>query len=110
MFASLQLLMMTSAWFARRCTLFFFYISLLCDLSIASPTPPKNGTCRKTKVVILGAGMTGIAAAQALHNASVTDFIIVDVNDYIGGRVKHTSFGKNASSGEPYVVELGYVF
>jgi polyamine oxidase len=51
--------------------------------------------------------MTGIAAAQALYNASVTDFIIVDVNDYIGGRVKHTTFGTNASTGEPYVVELG---
>ncbi|EPE27798.1 FAD/NAD(P)-binding protein [Glarea lozoyensis ATCC 20868] len=75
--------------------------------SLATPTPPKNGTCTKTKVVILGAGMTGIAAAQALYNASVTDFIIVDVNDYIGGRVKHTTFGKNASTSEPYVVELG---
>jgi polyamine oxidase len=87
--------------------LFLLSLCFLLGPSFASPTPPKNGTCTKTKVAILGAGMTGIAAAQALHNASVTEFIIVDVNDYIGGRVKHTTFGKNASTGEPYVVELG---
>ncbi|KAI1306568.1 amine oxidase [Xylaria venustula] len=62
--------------------------------------------CRKTKVAILGAGVAGITAAQALVNASVTDFLIVERNDYIGGRVKHTEFGKKPD-GTPYVVELG---
>jgi polyamine oxidase len=63
-------------------------------------------TCRKTKVAVLGAGVSGITAAQALHNASITDFVIVDRNDYIGGRVKHTTFGKS-KDGTPYTVELG---
>ncbi|KAI1114616.1 amine oxidase [Nemania sp. NC0429] len=62
--------------------------------------------CRKTKVAILGAGVAGITAAQALVNASVTDFIIVERNDYIGGRVKHAAFGKKPD-GSPYTVELG---
>ncbi|KAH6674231.1 putative flavin-containing polyamine oxidase [Halenospora varia] len=66
----------------------------------------QNSTCTKTKVVVLGAGMAGITAAQTLHNASIEDFVIVDVNDYIGGRVRHTNFGKDGN-GEPYVVELG---
>lgn len=56
--------------------------------------------------MVLGAGMAGITAAQTLHNASIEDFVIVDVNDYIGGRVRHTNFGKDGN-GEPYVVELG---
>ncbi|KAI0473120.1 putative flavin-containing polyamine oxidase [Xylariaceae sp. FL0804] len=76
--------------------------------SVASPTPYGNGTthCRKTKVAILGAGTAGIAAAQALTNASISDFVIVDRNDYIGGRVKHTTFGKKPD-GSPYTIELG---
>ena len=80
-------------------------------LTIATPLQPqtesRSNTCTNTKVAVLGAGMAGIAAAQALSNASMTDFIIVDVNDYIGGRVAHTTFGTNVSSGEHYVVELG---
>ncbi|KAI1326643.1 amine oxidase [Xylariaceae sp. FL0255] len=75
----------------------------------ASPTPESESystSCRKTKVAILGAGAAGITAAQTLTNASITDFLIVDRNDYIGGRVKHTNFGKKAD-GTPYTVELG---
>lgn len=62
--------------------------------------------CRKTTVAILGAGVAGITAAQALSNASVTDFLIIERNDYIGGRVAHTNFGTKPD-GTPYVVELG---
>ncbi|KAI1213152.1 putative flavin-containing polyamine oxidase [Annulohypoxylon truncatum] len=62
--------------------------------------------CRKTTVAVLGAGVAGITAAQALSNASVSDFLIIDRNDYIGGRVRHTNFGKKPD-GTPYVVELG---
>ena len=76
------------------------------QLTSAIPLQPRE-TCTKTQVAVLGAGMTGIAAAQALTNSSMTDFIIVDVNDYIGGRIKHTTFGLNQTSNEPYVVELG---
>ena len=43
---------------------------------------------------------------QALSNASVTDFLIVEYNNDVGGRVAHTSFGARPD-GTPYVVELG---
>ena len=65
-----------------------------------------KGSCRKTSVAVLGAGMAGIAAAQSLTNISVTDFVIVDVNSHIGGRVKHANFGTDPN-GYPYTVELG---
>ena len=55
---------------------------------------------------MLGAGIAGITAAQAMSNVSMNDFIIVDVNSYIGGRVAHTTFGKSPD-GTPYTVELG---
>lgn len=35
------------------------------------------------------------------------DFLIVEYNGEIGGRVKHTDFGKKPGSNDPYVVELG---
>ena len=88
--------------FAALCSL-----STLVSEASAIPLADQGGkTCRKTKVAILGAGITGITAAQALTNSSVTDFIIVDRNDYIGGRVHHTTFGEKPD-GSPYTVELG---
>ncbi|KAL9561087.1 hypothetical protein ACKAV7_014442 [Fusarium commune] len=59
-----------------------------------------------TKVAILGAGVAGITAAQTLHNASIHDFIILEHNDYVGGRMKHTTFGES-SDGTTLTVELG---
>jgi polyamine oxidase len=78
----------------------------LCAPASHSEKAKGSSTCRKTQVAILGAGVAGITAAQALTNASITDFVIVDRNDYIGGRVKHTTFGKK-HDGTPYTVELG---
>jgi len=58
--------------------------------------------CGKTEVVILGGGVAGIIAAQTLHNNSIENFIIVEYNPEIGGRMRHARFGdKN------YTVEFG---
>ncbi|CVL03958.1 related to polyamine oxidase precursor [Fusarium mangiferae] len=80
-------------------------LGLLLGSSEAASIPRKE-TCTKTKVAILGAGVAGITAAQTLHNASIHDFIILERNDYVGGRMKHTTFGKS-SNGTPFTVELG---
>jgi polyamine oxidase len=74
--------------------------------AVALPGNPLTPKCTKTQVAILGAGVSGITAAQTLHNASISDFIIVEYNGEIGGRVAHTTFGKD-SKGQPYTVELG---
>ncbi|KAG6115909.1 hypothetical protein E4U13_002261 [Claviceps humidiphila] len=65
-----------------------------------------DASCKKTTVAILGGGMAGITAAQALRNESITDFIIIEYNDRIGGRATHASFGKQGD-GSPWAVELG---
>lgn len=36
----------------------------------------------------------------------MTDFLIVEYRDRIGGRVAHTTFGAQAD-GTPYTIELG---
>jgi polyamine oxidase len=92
----------------------FPFLSLLAlsttAASIATPRgntgPPNTPQCRQTKVAILGGGLAGVTAAQALHNASISDFLILEYNNALGGRMVHTTFGKD-SSGNPYVVELG---
>ena len=63
--------------------------------------------CRQTKVLILGGGVAGITAAQTLANNSITDFIILEHNSDLGGRIAHTTFGKQPNSSEPYTIELG---
>ena len=73
-----------------------------------SPPPAYAGpsSCKKTKVAVLGAGVAGVTAAQALHSASIDDFVIIEYNDHIGGRVLNEPFGKKPD-GTPYSVELG---
>ncbi|KAI3392858.1 hypothetical protein diail_5033 [Diaporthe ilicicola] len=87
-------------------SLFGLYLTPL--QAAGSPVGRRNETvCRKTQVAILGAGVAGVTAAQALSNASVTDFVIVERNNYIGGRVAHTTFGSKPDGSGPYTVELG---
>ena len=43
---------------------------------------------------------------QALSNNSVTDFIILEYKDHIGGRVHSVPFGTGAD-GKPLLVEYG---
>jgi polyamine oxidase len=84
-------------------------LTALADLTVVVVSVPitrSNDACKNTKVVILGAGMAGITAAQTLHNNSITDFIIVEYKADIGGRVTDTTFGEDLN-GNPYVVELG---
>ncbi|KOC10810.1 polyamine oxidase [Aspergillus flavus AF70] len=66
----------------------------------------QEGTCQKTTVAILGAGISGISAAQTLSKASVDDFLILEYRDRIGGRAWHENFGQD-KDGNPYVVEMG---
>lgn len=42
----------------------------------------------KTKVVVVGAGMAGLTAASKLVNSGVTDVVVLEAQDYIGGRIK----------------------
>ncbi|KAJ4415600.1 hypothetical protein N0V82_007234 [Gnomoniopsis sp. IMI 355080] len=89
-----------------------YTLAALPGLALAAPSNTNHegsqarSTCRRTEVAILGAGVAGITAAQALSNASISDFIIVERNDYVGGRMAHTTFG-DKGDGTPYVVELG---
>ncbi|KMR05319.1 peroxisomal n -acetyl-spermine spermidine oxidase [Lasius niger] len=55
---------------------------------------------KRTKTIIVGAGAAGIAAASKLLQKGMKDFVILEANDRIGGRVHTLNFGEN-------VVDLG---
>ena len=51
-------------------------------------------------VLILGAGMAGLGAAETLSQAGIDNFLIIDQRDQVGGRVQTAEFGGG-------IVELG---
>lgn len=66
------------------------------------PTKISNALApqRAAKVVIVGAGLAGLSAAQRLHELGLEDVIVLDALDRVGGRV-HTI------SHSDYLLELG---
>ena len=59
-----------------------------------------GGEVIKTKVAILGGGMSGTIAARTLSQANISDFLLIEARHELGGRMMATEFMGN-------VVELG---
>ena len=68
-----------------------FFISLLLSAP-AIVYAADNQTCSESNldadVLILGGGIAGLAAARALHNRDVTNFLIIEAQSQLGGRVR----------------------
>ncbi|CAN6305338.1 unnamed protein product [Urochloa humidicola] len=58
----------------------------------------------KAKVIIIGAGMSGISAGKQLSDAGIADFVILEATDRIGGRIRKKEFeGLNIEVGANWV-------
>ena len=58
----------------------------------------------KTKVLILGAGLSGITTAKTLLNKNITDFLILEGKNYTGGRIHAVPFaGLNIEAGANWI-------
>lgn len=58
----------------------------------------------KTKVLILGAGLSGITAAKTLLDKNITDFLILEGKNYTGGRIHDVPFaGLNIEAGANWI-------
>ena len=68
------------------------------SLSVGAPAESKK------KVLILGAGVTGITAAKTLHDKGIDDFLVLEGQDYIGGRLKNVPFaGQTVEAGANWI-------
>jgi hypothetical protein len=54
----------------------------------------------KTKVAILGGEMAGVIAGRTLSENGISDFLIIEAESVLGGRMKETKCGG-------YTIELG---
>jgi len=58
----------------------------------------------KTKVAILGGGMSGTMAARTLARANISDFLIVEARHELGGRIMDNEFaGKTVELGANWI-------
>ena len=64
-----------------------WFVTLLQYLVVFSPLQAEKVTL-DADVLILGAGMAGISAANTLNENHITDFIIIEAEGRIGGRMK----------------------
>ncbi|XP_047084919.1 polyamine oxidase 1-like [Lolium rigidum] len=56
------------------------------------------------RVIIVGAGMSGISAGMRLAEAGITDLVILEATNHIGGRMHKTNFsGLNVEMGANWV-------
>ena len=59
------------------------------------PTTEDMDTSKEYDAVIIGAGWAGVSAAKELLNAGVTNFLILEAEDYVGGRAKSINSDKS---------------
>jgi len=50
------------------------------------------GKTTKVKTLILGAGAAGVTAARTLYKGGQKDFLVLEAQDYIGGRIKQHDY------------------
>ena len=73
------------------------------DVALAAVTPRSESIARVNdhKVLVLGGGVAGVIAARTLHQAGITDFLVVEARSELGGRLQSSPL----SSG--LTIELG---
>ena len=75
------------------------FLLYMVERSLSSPVK-----VNKTKVLILGAGLSGIKAAKTLLDKGITDFLILDGKNYTGGRIHSVPFaGLNIEAGANWI-------
>ena len=78
---------------------------LLWLMVLAPATYSQSCENADAEVLILGAGISGISAAKTLHDNRITNFIILEQRDRIGGRLISSRFaGATIELGAQWIV------
>lgn len=87
-----------------RCLALLLLALARAENETASQSDAEAKSQKRYKVLILGAGSAGIAAAQKLTENGIKNFLMLEGADYIGGRVKSAQFaGKTIEMGANWV-------
>lgn len=79
------------------------YLTVLLGVAFgqqSGPICPSTDAGYDAEVLILGAGVAGISAAKTLAENGMSDFLVIEANDRVGGRIRSEMF-------EGVQVELG---
>ena len=84
---------MTASMTMRILQLFLFAVVLSSAVAHTSHCCARADGSFDADVLILGAGMAGMSAAKTLHEAGITNTIILEARDRVGGRIRSEQFG-----------------
>ncbi len=75
------------------------------NASAAKQNDARQTKNRKEKIIIIGAGISGLAAGKTISNAEKCDVIILEARDRIGGRIwtDHKSCGVSIDLGASWI-------
>ena len=68
-----------------------------CEISSDSTDDPLSSGFRRhrqPRIVVIGAGLAGLAATKTLLENGFTNVTVLEASDRIGGRVQSVQFGK----------------
>jgi polyamine oxidase len=79
-------------------------IALVVALNLAQYASLAAAAAGGPRVIIVGAGMSGISAGKRLCDAGITDLLILEATDHVGGRMHKQNFaGINVEVGANWV-------
>lgn len=68
-----------------------------CEISSDSTDDPLSSglrTHRQPRIVVIGAGLAGLAATRTLLRSGFTDVTVLEASDHVGGRVQSVQHGE----------------
>lgn len=71
-----------------------------CEISSESTDDPLSSgprIHRQPRIVVIGAGLAGLAATKTLLENGFTDVTVLEASDHIGGRVQSVQHGERMS-------------